>query len=239
MISEQDDHIPAAPERAAKKEVAAVARAPRTFNVVWGDRVIFATLGLLLGFAVAYIYLDRAGRGAAPVPGEASASAQGFSAGATRDLPGSGGGAPVISMDPAIRQRITELEAAVSKDPKNGDLLVQLGNAGYDGGDFRLAVDSYEKAVAIRGDDPNVLTDLGVSYRNLGDLDKALAMFDRALKISPGHWQAAFNKIVVLGIDMGETAKAKELLAKLKAGGQSAGNLDQLEKMIEQRAAAR
>ena len=238
MISEQDDHIPPAPEPAAKK-AATAARAPRKFSIVWGDRALFTALGLLLGFVAAYIYLERGGRGGAPAGGNPGAGAQGFTAGATRDLPGSGGGAPVISMDPAIRQRITELEAAVSKDPRNGDLFVQLGNAGYDGGDFRLAVDAYEKAVSIRGDDPNVLTDLGVSYRNLGDLDKALAMFDRALKVSPGHWQAAFNKIVVLGVDKGETAKAKELLAKLKASGQGAGNLDQLEKMIEQRAAAR
>jgi tetratricopeptide (TPR) repeat protein len=238
MISEQDDHIPAARERAPKK-AAAAAKVPRTFNVVWGDRFLFTALGLLLGFVAAYIYLERGGRGAAPVPGEAVAGAQGLSAGATRDLPGSGGGAPGISMDPAVRQRLTELQTAVSKDPTNGDLLVRLGNAAYDAGDFRLAVDAYEKATSIRGDDPNVLTDLGVSYRNIGDLDKAVAMFDRALKVSPDHWQAAFNKIVVLGVDKGETTKAKELLAKLKASGRSAGNLDQLEKLLDQRAAGR
>lgn len=238
MISEQDDHIPAAREREAKK-AAAAARAPRTFSYVWGDRVLFAALGLLLGFVAAYLYFERAGRGPVAVPGDPHAGLQGLSAGATRDLPGSGGGAPAISMDPAVRQRISDLQAAVAKDPKNGDLVVQLGNAAYDADDSRLAVDAYERALKIRGDDANVLTDLGVSYRNLGDLDRALSMFDRALKAAPGHWQATFNKIVVLGVDKGETAKAKELLAKLKATGQSVNNLDQLEKMIDQRAAGR
>jgi tetratricopeptide (TPR) repeat protein len=238
MISEQDDHIPASAGR-AKKKGAVTAEAPAAARLVWGDRLLFAAFGLLLGFVAAYLYLERAGRGPAAVPGDPHAGLQGLSAGATRDLPGSGGGAPAISMDPAVRQRIAELQAAVAKDPKNGDLLVQLGNAAYDADDSRLAVDSYEQALKIRGDDPNVLTDLGVSYRNLGDLNKALAMFDRALKVSPGHWQATFNKIVVLGVDMGETAKAKELLAKLKASGQSVSNLDQLEKMIDQRAAGR
>lgn len=237
MISEKDDHIPPAPEKGAKK-AAAAARATSTFRVAWGDRALSVALGLLLGFTAAYLYLERRGGAAAPPPADPHA-AQGFPAGATRDLPGSGGGAPVISMDPGIRQRIAELEAALARDPRNGELLVQLGNAGYDGGDFRLAVDAYEKSLGVRGDDPNVLTDLGTSYRNLGDLDKAVAMFDRALKVSPSHWQAAYNKIVVLGIDKGETAKAKELLAKLKASGQPAANLDQLEKMVDQRASAR
>lgn len=236
MISEQDDHIPASPGPARKKG-AVTAVAPPPARLVWGDRALFAAFGLLLGFVAAYLYLERAGRGPLAVPGDPHAGLQGLSAGATRDLPGSGGGAPAISVDPAARQRIQELEAAVAKDPKNGDLLVQLGNAAYDADDSRLAVDAYERALKIRGDDANVLTDLGVSYRNLGDIDKALAMFDRALKAAPGHWQATFNKIVVLGVDKGETAKAKELLAKLKASGQSVNNLDQLEKMIDQRAA--
>jgi tetratricopeptide (TPR) repeat protein len=228
MISEQDDHIPAPPGPASKKGAATTATA-RAAGLAWGDRILFAALGLLIGFAVAYLYLERGGRGAAPGPVDPHASLQGLSAGATRDLPGSGGGAPAISMDPAARQRIQELEAAVAKDPKNGDLLVQLGNAAYDADDSRLAVDVYERALKIRGDDANVLTDLGVSYRNLGEPDKALAMFDRALKAAPGHWQATFNEIVVLGVDKGETAKAKVLLAKLKASGQSVNNLDQLE----------
>jgi tetratricopeptide (TPR) repeat protein len=124
----------------------------------------------------------------------------------------------------------------VARDPKNYDLLVHLGNSSYDAGDWRLAVDSYERALAIKGGDPNVLTDLGVAYRNLGDPEKALARFDQALKQDPKHWQALFNKTVVLGLDKGETKKAKELLAKLKAGGQNVAALDQLEKSIDQAA---
>ena len=84
-------------------------------------------------------------------------------------------------MDPTVQKGLADLQAAVARDPKNADLLVHLGNAAYDAGDWRLAVDSYERAVTLKGDDPNVLTDLGVSYRNLGDPDKALARFDRAL----------------------------------------------------------
>ncbi|HUM02768.1 MAG TPA: tetratricopeptide repeat protein [Thermoanaerobaculia bacterium] len=237
MISEQDDHIPAPAGPAAKKGAAALTS--RAALPAWGDRVLFAALGLLLGFAAAYLYLERSGRGGAVAAADPHAGLQGFQAGATRDLPGSGGGAPSISMNPALRQRITELENALSKDPGNGDLLVQLGNTAYDAEDWRLAADAYERALRVLGEDPNILTDLGVSYRSLGDFDKALAMFDRALKVEPGHWQATFNEIVVLGIDKGETAKARELLARLKASGQQLPALDQLEKTLEQRPAGR
>ncbi len=236
MISEKDDHIPA-PAGPAKRKGAAAAAATRSLGLAWGDRILFAALGLLLGFAVAYIYLERGGRGG-PVPSSADphAGISGVQPGATRDLPGSGGGAPGISMDPSVQKGIADLQAAVARDPKNADLLVNLGNAAYDAGDWRLAVDSYERAITLKGDDPNVLTDLGVSYRNLGDPEKALARFDRALKADPGHWQALYNKTVVLGIDKGETKKAKELLAKLKASGQNGANVEQLEKSIDQAA---
>ncbi len=229
MISEQDDHFPAPAGTPAAKE-AAPAAAPLTAGLAWGDRVLFAAVGVLIGFAAAYIYLERAGGFAAS--GNPHAGQPAFNAGATRDLPGSGGGAPGISMDPALRQQVDQLRAAVDKDPNNGDLLVQLGNAAYDAQDSRLAVDAYERAIKIKGDDPNVLTDLGVSYRNLGDPDRAIATFDRALKADPNHWQAKYNKAVVLGTDKKDPARARALLAELKAAGATVAGLDALDKAL-------
>jgi hypothetical protein len=239
MISEQDDHIPApaAPTKAVPKSAAS---AP-VLRTGWGDRLLFASLGLLLGFAAAYLYIERVGGpGAGPRAADPHAGIPGFEAGATRDLPGAGGGAaPIgggsagVSVDPQARQQIAMLEAAAAKDPKNYDLLVKLGNAAYDANDPRLAADSYEKALAVKGGDPNVLTDLGVSYRNLGDLDRALQNFDRALKSDPAHWQAAFNKVVVLGLDKGDEKTAREQLAKLKKTNQNIPALDQLEKELD------
>ncbi len=238
MISEQDDHIPApaAPRKASPKP-SALAPALRTG---WGDRLLFASLGVLLGFAAAYLYIERTGA-AGPRAADPHAGVSGFEAGATRDLPGAGGGAaPIgggpagVSADPATRQLIVSLQAAAEKDPKNYDLLVKLGNAAYDSNDPRLAVDAYEKALAVKGGDPNVLTDLGVSYRNLGDLDRAIQSFDRALKSDPAHWQAAFNKVVVVGLDKGDVKTARELLAKLKKSKQNIPALEQLEKELDQ-----
>lgn len=243
MSAEIDDHLPPPPPPRSKKTAASDA-APvttggeRTRTYVWGDRILFAVAGALLGFAGAYIYLEKV-PGNVPVAAvDPHAGIPGVGPGASRDLPGSGGGAPQISADPALRQKLQELEEAVQRSPNDYDLLVKLGNAAYDGDDARKAVDAYERALRIKGDDPNVLTDLGVSYRNLGDPDKALATFERALKINPKHGPAIFNEAIVYGLDKGDVGRAKAMLKRLKGDHPEMPSLDKLEKLLEERAAA-
>ena len=171
------------------------------------------------------------------------AATTGVGPGATRDLPGSGGGAPQISTDPALREKTRELETLVAKSPSDYDLLVKLGNAYYDADDARNAVETYERALKIKGTDANVLTDLGVSYRNLGDPDRALATFERALALDPKHAPALFNAAIVWGIDKGDVSRAKAFLTRLKesASGADAERLKQsaaaLEKLLAERGA--
>src|SRR5450432_622824 len=177
MSMELDDHLPPVPEKKREKRsggpAPAVDRpAPRGR---WGERFIFAAGGLLVGFTAAWLYLEKLPNPVPPVSDDPHGRVAGVGPGASRDLPGSGGGVPSLpSSDPALRQKVRDVEAAVAKDPKNYDLIVQLGNAAYDAEDPRQAVDAYERALKIKDGDPNVLTDLGVSYRNLGDPSKAL-----------------------------------------------------------------
>lgn len=78
--------------------------------------------------------------------------------------------------------------------------LVNVGNSYFDQGKYEQAIESYEKALRIIPDDPNVLVDLGTSYfyqRN-SNPDKAITMYDRALQISPNFRNALYNKGVIL-----------------------------------------
>src|SRR6185436_387395 len=102
------------------------------------------------------------------------------------------------------------------KTPDNYDVAVQLGNAEYDAEQWPQAVAAYERALKLKDGDVNVITDLGVSYRSLGDTDRALACFVKALKNNPKHWPALFNQAIIYGIDRGDVARGKELLARLK-----------------------
>lgn len=99
----------------------------------------------------------------------------------------------------------------LAKTPDNIDALVQLGNDYYDSGNYRKAVEAYEKAVQIKPDNSDVLTDLGVSYRRLGQPDKAISKFQQAIKIDPSHAIALFNLGIVYRDDL------KDLPAALKA----------------------
>jgi len=239
---EMDDHLPppVPPGRRVRerKTRAPGAAAPRTSP--WPDRGLFLAVGLLAGFSAAYLYLDR-NPSAAPqaVPNDPHAGLAGVGPGATRDLPGSGGGQPSLAADPVARQKLADLEAAVAKEPKNADLLVQLGNTAYDVEDWTKAIDAYERALRLRDADPNVLTDLGVAYRNSGNADKALAMFTQASAKDPNHWPAQFNLAIVYGIDKGDPKKALEILRKLKREHPEIPVLDRLTDELEQRAKGR
>jgi len=105
MISEKDDHIPAPAEPKKAAANGAAPKGPRALGG-WGDRVLFAALGILLGFVGAYLYLERGG-GDKPVSRAAAdphAGLPGFDPGATRDLPGGGGGAPPIGVGRRCRR---------------------------------------------------------------------------------------------------------------------------------------
>ena len=103
-----------------------------------------------------------------------------------------------------LSREIAQLEDIVKKDPKNYQALVQIGNNYFDLGEAQKSVDSYTKALAIKGDDPNVLTDLGVMYRQLKDFPKALAVFRKAAAVSPTHPQSRKNIGVVLMHDLND-----------------------------------
>jgi tetratricopeptide (TPR) repeat protein len=78
------------------------------------------------------------------------------------------------------------------------------------------ASDYYEKARAIKDDSPDVLTDLGVCYKESGNQQKALTLFDKAADMSPEHWQSRYNAAVVRLFDLNDPAGAKVELEKLK-----------------------
>lgn len=237
MSSELDDHLPppAPPAREKGKRAAASAPGRAVALGPWADRLLFAAVGVLGGFAAAYTYLDRVPQAAPAAAADPHAGLTGVGPGASRDLPGSGGGQPSLAADPVAQRRLADLEAAAAKEPANYAMQVQLGNVAYDVEDWKKAAEAYERALKLQAGDPNVLTDLGVAYRNLGSGDKALTMFGKALAKDPGHWPAAFNQAIVWGIDRNDKAKAKEILNKLKKDHPEVKSIDGLLAALDQK----
>ena len=122
---------------------------------------------------------------------------------------------PASNPMPVVRQQLAALKATVDRDPRNFGALVQLGNMYMDAAKYPQAIEHYERALTVR-DDGNVRTDLGICYKQNGQLDKALAAFQKAAADSPDQWQPLFNAAIVLG-EMRRFDEARAILAKLKA----------------------
>ena len=100
-------------------------------------------------------------------------------------------GAPVIKPPPA-----TKGAPDVSKMP-DAQAAATLGNWEYDHANWPAAVHHYERAVAAGYSTPDLLTDLGTAYKNLGDREKALSEYGLAQRQDPFHQNSLFNQAIV------------------------------------------
>lgn len=201
-----------------------------------GQLVKGVLAGILVGFFAGYVVGERQARpkatdphagvpGAPPLSGQPSQPPQ--------------GGRTAATANPQLMDQLRAVEQLLEKDPKNYEHLVQAGNILYDLNNFLRAIEYYERARAIRDDSPDVLTDLGVCYRETGNYQKALELFDRAADLKPGHWQSRYNAVVVRLFDLNDAAGAKEELSKLKAlNNPQVPDLSGLEQEIARRLAS-
>jgi tetratricopeptide (TPR) repeat protein len=184
------------------------------------DHLLFLLIGLLAGFLLGYIAHETmsgvqpsrvaAGAAAAPVADEPQADAGGAPA----------GGPPMAE--------INRLRALVEQNPNDRDALRQLANLNYDIANWPRAQELYERYLKLDPDNPDVLTDLGITLRSQGQLDRALELFRRAEKLRPDHWQARFNEIVVLAFDRKDFAAAERALAELERRAPGNANVQRL-----------
>jgi cytochrome c-type biogenesis protein CcmH/NrfG len=74
---------------------------------------------------------------------------------------------------------------------------------------YTIAVAAYERALELRPKDPNLLTDLGIAYRGLGNPKQAVELFRQAAQADPKHLQSRYNLGLVLKEDLHDTASAR------------------------------
>jgi len=106
---------------------------------------------------------------------------------------------PSSSPDPAeVAQQLQSLKEIIKKDPKNLPALVELGNLHFDTGQPKEAIETYSQYLAIKPDNADVRTDMGIMYRALGDFDRAIEEFKKAAQSDPKHVNSRYNIGVVL-----------------------------------------
>ena len=148
-------------------------------------------------------------------------------------------GAPA-SVPPArdsmeLASQIQTLKEIVKKDPKNLPAWVELGNLYFDSDRPQEAIVAYHQYLAIKPENPDVRTDMGIMYRNLGQFDKALEEFRKAAQIDPKHVVSRYYIGLVLlhdKQDMKGAIKAWEEYLKVDTSSERAQRIRaQIDKM--------
>ena len=149
--------------------------------------------------------------------------------------PGAPAPAPPARDTMEATSQIQTLKEILKKDPKNLPAWVELGNLYFDTDQPKEAIDAYNHYLAVKPDNPDVRTDLGIMYRKLGQFDKALEEFRKAAQNDPKHVNSRYNIGLVLLHDKGDMAgaiKAWEEYLKVDPNSERAQRIRaQIEKM--------
>jgi tetratricopeptide (TPR) repeat protein len=157
--------------------------------------------GTLTGLGLYNAFFTGPQLSGAPAPTSAVPAPAGPMAPTQSGPAGASANAPMVA-------EINRLKRLLQEQPENVDAAVRLANMYQDVEMWDTAILFYEKALKIRPDDPDLLTDAGVCYRGVGKFDRALELFGRAQAANPRHWQSLFNTAVVAGFDLGEFERA-------------------------------
>jgi tetratricopeptide (TPR) repeat protein len=191
------------------------------------DNLLFATIGVLAGFISGY-FVHEVMALRQPPPLAVLQAAQAAAAGGSPHGPGGavplpdGAAAPGAGGEPAAAEGaamadINRLKAQLEQNPDDAEATLQLANLNYDIRNWQRARELYVRYLELKPPHPDVLTDLGVACRGLGQFQEALGYFEQAQQLQSGHWQSLFNQVVVLAFDLREQGRAQEVLQRLRA----------------------
>ena len=80
------------------------------------------------------------------------------------------------------------------RDPQDLDALTMLGQVGAALDRHELARAAFERASAIRPNDPQLLFNLATSLRNFGEFERAESLYDQVIRSRPEDWEAYKNR---------------------------------------------
>ena len=135
-------------------------------------------------------------------------------------------------------EQVQKLRAYVEKNPNDAQAVRELANLNFDISNWQRASELYQQYLGLAPDDPDVMTDLSACLRNLGKPAEALAILQRAKQVAPKHWQARYNEILILGIDLGRLDEASVAAIELKKLEPTNQDVSRLAEEIERRRGA-
>lgn len=196
-------------------------------TTIWTDLQAYtlAVICLLLGVMGGWLLRGSQSPAGAPV---AAASTSVPSPGAMNSQPS---GEQLRQMADAQAAPLIE---KLKLDPKNSDLLVSVGNSYYDAQQYTVAVDYYGRALEIKPSDASVRTDMATAYWYMGNTNRAIAEFNKALSYEPNKANTLFNLGLVKWQGKMDVEGAVADWEKLLATNPNYEGKDKVEQMIAQ-----
>jgi tetratricopeptide (TPR) repeat protein len=149
------------------------------------DAIAYGIAGIFFGLIAGWVIgSQQASLRPAPPPAQAAQAAPGTSTGQTR----------AAVLDEA---RVTALKSVADREAANPKPRIELANLYFDAERYDDAIKWYEEALKLEPGDVNASTDLGVSYYYTNQPDKALAQFERSLKLDAKHAKTLLNVGIV------------------------------------------
>jgi tetratricopeptide (TPR) repeat protein len=111
--------------------------------------------------------------------------------------------------------KLPELEKAVSASPKDANARKSYGVALYATGDLNGAKEQYEEASKIDDTDAITFNNLGNTYRDLQEVDKAIEAYNKAIALNPKSLNSYSN---LANVQMYSKNKPQDAIATYKKG---------------------
>ncbi len=141
--------------------------------------------------------------------------------------------APAKELSPEMVLKIKELVNKTVAEPSNPEAWSLLGNAYFDADRPDDAIAAYNRALALRPEDANILNDQGAMYRQKGDFTKALANFEKAFKIDQYNLESLYNSGYVYAFDLNNIPKALQIWRRYMELDRNSETARQVQSFVE------
>ena len=182
------------------------------------DNILFAIIGILLGFIVGFMLASSMSQKAAMQ--QATASSRSMPA----DHP------PVGSQstpDPqAIREQVTASIEKARNEPKNFEAQIEAADLYYQIGRFNEAIDFLLKANQLRPTDYRTVTLLGLVNLDARNYDTAEKWYQAAMKMKSDD-VAVLAGLAAVKLGKGDAKAAEDAIAKLEKADPNSVDLPQ------------
>jgi tetratricopeptide (TPR) repeat protein len=119
---------------------------------------------------------------------------------------------------------VARAEAALGADPRNVDRIIALGVAQSGARQFREAIETFTRGLAIAPDNAMLLRWRGHRYLSIREFDKAYADLTRGLAIDSANYGILYH-LGIVNFVRGNFTRAAELFAKAQPLAPDAGEL--------------